>query len=93
MSTRRQLRAAVTEVDRTIPEVFTRCVVEDWCSPETEPIESWRGEIRPGTCDWVWHWQIVARGRYARAVATYRAEHGITEAWPTPGRPLWRREQ
>jgi hypothetical protein len=57
MSTRRQLRAAVPDwAEHEIPDRLLTCYVEDWCEPGSDPIPEWRGDIRPGTTDWTWHW-------------------------------------
>jgi hypothetical protein len=78
-------------LDHSIPERLLTCVVEEWCDPSREPLSSWHDDIRPGTKEWVWAWQIEARRRQRAARATYRTEHDITEPWPAQGRPMWRR--
>jgi hypothetical protein len=80
MSTRRQIRAAVPDrVEHEIPDRLLTCYVEDWCNPGSDPIPDWRGAIRPGTCEWVWHWQLEARHRQREARNIYLAEHGLAE--------------
>jgi hypothetical protein len=59
----------VEEPELGIPDGLLTCYVEDWCNPGSDPIEDWRGDIRPGTKEWVWHWQILARHRQ-RTTAT-----------------------
>jgi hypothetical protein len=82
----------IEEPERVIPDRLLTCYVEDWCDPGSDPIPSWRGDIRRGTNEWVWHWQLAARQRQRRARETYRRENGITEPWPLQGRPRWQKE-
>jgi hypothetical protein len=75
-----------------IPDRLLTCYVEEWCDPGSDPIPSWHGDIRPGTKDWIWFWQIEARRRQRDARAMYLAEHGLTEPPWSYKAPRWRRE-